>query len=101
MFTGPALLSPGEMSSESVTVAVLLIVPQLAVVVTAVIVTVFFAFDDIVPKLHVSVEPPVSSVGEHSPALAPSTVQVSPDGSTSVITTSVESLSPPAVTVTL
>src|SRR5262249_32724533 len=99
MVTGPALLTPGVGSSASVTEAVLLIVPQLAVPVTAVTVMSLASPRASVPQRQVRGVPPATAeVGEQAAASGPDTVQVSPAGSVSVRTTFVEFPVPPAVT---
>jgi hypothetical protein len=100
--TGPDVLLAGLASTAALTVAVLAIDGQLALLVVAVSVMVLVLPTVIVPKLQVSVVPPeTGEAGEQEAALGPPTVQVRPLGNVSVSTTLVELAVPPAVTLTV
>ena len=100
--TGPALLSPNVVSPVALTIAVLLMTPQLAAVVTAATVMLFTFPGTSVRKLQLSVVPPATGeAGEQVAACGPPTVQLRPAGSVSVSTTFVELPVPPALTVML
>src|SRR5262245_42950660 len=82
--TGPELLLEELVSPELLTVAVFLIVPQLAAVVAAVSVMVLVAPAATVPKSQVNVIPPATGeLGEQAAASGPPTVQSRPEGSVS------------------
>ena len=88
-------------SLSELTLAVLLIVPQLELLTVAVSVIVRVLDGVKFPKLQVTRVPPAmpDPVGEQEAALAPPTVQVKPLGKVSVSTTLFEVPVPPVVTV--
>src|SRR5262245_16839245 len=97
MPTGPDVLLPPSVSMAALTLAVFEIEPQLCAVVVPVSVTFRVAPCATVPKPHVG----TSLLIEHAAASGPDTVQLSPLGSASVMTTLVELPVPPAATVML